>query len=182
MKAFVRAHRLWTPERGALSAEDGLARLSRFSRCCAAVLEEVRRPSAVSPLVVGTASGSSCSPEQVATELGERWQGAEVHLISSGPQTVPASLFEAIAMLERHGEVSWVVVELKAGVELVGAFTLANAPPGRRLALSRSTEAAPPPADHLNPCAAVSSLVVTTPRKSVSIKVGRWLMALESGD
>lgn len=182
MKAFVRAHATWTPERGALSAEDGLADLCRFSRTCAAVLDEIRAPEVKTPLVVGTATGATESPGRVAEELRERWPGSDVHLISSGPETVPGSLLEAMCLLRRCDELSWVVVDLQAGAELVGAFTLAKQAPGRRLSMLRLSDAAEPLAAHLNPCAAVLSLGAAQRDESVSIKVGRWSVALDTTD
>ncbi len=180
MKAFVRALATWTPERGALSAEDGLARLCRFSRTCAAVLDEIRGPEVETPLVVGTATGAAESPRRVAEELRERWPGSDVHLVTSGLETVPASLLEAMCLLTRCDEVSWVVVDLQPGAELVGAFTLANQAPGRRLTMLRMAEAAEPFAAHLNPCAGVLSLGVAPRDEGVSIKVGRWSLALDT--
>lgn len=182
MRAYVRAHVTWTPERGALSAADGLANLCRFSRTCAAVLDEIRAPEVKTPLVVATATGAAASPRRVAEELRERWPGSDVHLITSGLETVPASLLEAMCLLSRYDEVSWVVVDLHAGAELVGAFTLANQAPGRRLTMLRLADAAEPPAAHLNPCAAVLSLGTAQRDESVSIKVGRWSVALDTTD
>lgn len=178
MRAFLRDHLTWTPERGTLSAEDGLANLSRFSRSCAAVLEDIRHPDQTAPVVVGTATGAAESPATIASELAGRWPNTDVHLVSAGVETVPASLLEAIALLRRYEVLSWVVVDLHPGAELVGAFTLANETPGRRLSLSRLAEPAQPPARHLNPCAAVLSLGAARRDESVSIKVGRWSVAL----
>lgn len=181
MKAFVRASVSWTPERGGLSAEDGLADLSRFSRSCAAVLEELRAPDATTPLVVGTASGAPESPSVIVEELRERWPGTSVHVVTAGLETVPASLLEAVSLLGTHGEVSWVVADLQPGAELVRAFTLAETAPGHELTLSRLAEAVPPGDAHLNPCAAVLSLDLMGRDESVSIKVGRWSLALVTG-
>lgn len=180
MRMHVRARVTWTPERGALSAEDGLASLSRFSRTCAAVLDEIRAPGVTTPLVVASATGSTEAPERIARELGERWPGAELHLVTSGLETVPASLLEAMCVLSRHEELSWVVVDLHPGAELVGAFTLGNQAPGRGLTVSRLAEPAPPPAPHLNPCSGVLSLGEAPRDESVSIRVGHWSLALDA--
>jgi len=168
----------WTPERGALSAEDGLGDLSRFGRSCAAVSEWLLVPDASTPVVLGTKTGAAEAANTITDELLGRWPGTRATIVSGGNETVPSSLLQACIELRRSARVVWIVAELHPGAELVSAFLLARTGPAT-LALERLAEPAAPPASHLNPCAAILTLQQRAPSESVSIRVGSWLLTCQ---
>ena len=178
MKASIVDGMWWTPERGALSAEDGLGKLSRFARSCAAVSERILVPDAETPVVLGTKSGAAQAASTITEQLLDRWPGTRLTVVSSGLETVPASLLEACIALRRSPRVLWVVAELHPGAELVAALLLARTG-GATLSIARLPQVAPPPAAHLNPCAAILALERATATESVSIGVGSWLLTRE---
>ncbi len=167
----------WEPERGALSAEDGLGALSRFSRTCAAVVERCWDPAA-SRVIVGTATGASVPAATVLEELGGRWPKATVELVVGGAQTLPTCLIEAAFALEHADAVVCVVTELQPGAELCSVFRLAKTAsmvlelahrPGRRGESASS---------HLNPCAGALALADGIGGGGVSVRVASWSIAL----
>lgn len=172
MKAKLVDAVAWTPERGALSADDGLGALCRFARACAAVSEWMLVPDANTPVVIGTRSGAKLAPPIVEAQLVDRWPGARVSFVSGGLETVPLSLLEALLSLRKSRRVLWVVAELQPGAELVGAFLLERGE-GAGLSLERLPEPTATLAAHLNPCAPVLAL---QSKESVSIRVGSWLL------
>ncbi|MGH1344041.1 MAG: hypothetical protein ACRBN8_20955 [Nannocystales bacterium] len=178
MKAWIADASVWTPEHGALSAEDGLGSLSRFSRTCASIVERVLPPSREVLVILGTSTPPEASPEQTALELKQRWPDCGLEFIVAGAQTLPMSGMDALVSMGHGRTVLWAVVDLKPTAELAAVVRLSSVPTDRRLELTRTDEVAPPPAEHLNSCAGVLSLVDTVGRESVSIKVGPWCLAV----
>ncbi len=168
----------WTPERGVLSAEDGLGSLCRFSRTCVAVVEQLWTPE-VNPVVVGTATGVSTHPGTVLEELGRRWPRASVELVVGGAQTLPASFMEASFALEDAETVLWVVVELQPGAELCSAFRLSRRA-STFLELTRASDSVDPVAPHLNPCAGAVVLADAFGDEGVSVRVASWSISLRA--
>ncbi len=179
MKAWIADASAWTPEHGALSAEDGLGSLSRFSRTCAAVVERILVPNREVLVILGTSTAPSLSPHQIADELQQRWPHTGLELVVAGSQTLPLSGLDALLSVGCGKTVLWAVVDLKPGAELAAVFRLSPVATDRVLELQRIDAAAPPVADHLNSCAAVLSLVDTPGRESVSIKVGSWSLTVK---
>ena len=99
----------WTPERGALSAEDGLGRLSRFARSCVAVGEWLLVPDATTPIVLGTKTGAPEAADTITDALNGRWPGTRSTIICGGFETVPMSLLQACIELRRSPRVLWIV-------------------------------------------------------------------------
>ncbi len=178
MKARVLDAVYWTPERGALSAEDGLGGLSRFVRTCAAITERLRGPDVTSRVVVASCTGAADPPASVASELEARWSGARVSVVSAGVETVPASFLEAAFMLELADVVLWTVVDLFPGAELGASFVLGRASTGPTLELTRLREPEPQPDPHLNPCAPVLRLEAAVGASIPPIRVGSWGLSL----
>jgi len=169
---------VWMPERGALSAEDGLGSLSRFSRTCASLVERVIAPDDEVLVILGTSTKPELSPAEVARELRGRWPGSGVEIVTAGSETLPLSGLDALVSVRPERTVLWTVVDLKPGAELAAVLRLSSVATDRRLEIARTDEVAPPVAEHLNSCAGVLSLVETVGPKSVSIKVGSWSLAV----
>lgn len=180
MKASVHAASAWTPERGVLSAEDGLGQLSRFGRTCAAVVERVGVPDATLPIIVGTRHGATVSPAKVGEELELRWPDAEVSLLHAGADTLPVSLLDACLVLSRWNRVLWTVVDLQPGAELAACILLSRESSRTQILLERLDEPVPGVEPHLNPCAGIVALADAVGVKSVSIKVSSWSLALQT--
>lgn len=178
MKAWLSDAWVWTPERGALSAEDGLASLSRFSRTCAAVVENILVPDVDVLVVLGTSTPPAVSPAEVADELRRRWPGSGLEFVVAGAQTLPLSGLDALVSVGCGRTVLWAVVDLKPGAELAAVIRLSAVATDRSLEILPMDEVAPPVADHLNSCAGVLSLVETVAQESVSIKVGSWSLTV----
>lgn len=178
MKAWVADASVWTPERGTLSAEDGLGSMSRFSRTCAAVVERVLIPDRDVLLVLGTSTAPSTSPTEVVDELRERWPDSGLEIVVAGVQTLPLSSLDALVAVGCGRTVVWAVVDLKPGAELAAVLRLSAVATDTVLEVRQTDEAAPPVADHLNSCAGVLSLVDTVRGESVSIKVDSWSLTV----
>lgn len=178
MKAWVADASVWTPERGALSAADGLASMSRFSRTCAAVVERILVPDRDVLVILGTSTAPSVSPEDVADELRRRWPDSGLEFVVAGAQTLPLSGLDALVSVGCGRTVVWAVVDLKPGAELAAVIRLSETATDTTLEILPTDEVAPPVADHLNSCAGVLSLVETVGRESVSIKVDCWSLTV----
>lgn len=178
MKAWIADASVWTPERGALSAEDGLGKLSRFSRTCAAVVERVLVPDDGVLVILGTSTHVSISPTEVADELRGRWPKAGLEFVVADSQTLPLSGLDAVLSVGCGRTVLWAVVDLKPGAELAAVVRLSEVATDKVLELQQTDEVAPPVPDLLNSCAGILSLVDTPDRKSVSIKVDSWSLAV----
>ncbi|MBV1861018.1 MAG: hypothetical protein KUG77_21555 [Nannocystaceae bacterium] len=178
MRTWIADASVWTPERGAVSAEDGLGALSRFSRTCAAVVERVLIPDRDVLVILGTSTLPTVSATDVARELGARWPGSGLEFVVAGSKTLPLSGLDALASVGCGRTVLWAVVDLKPGAELAAVVRLSRAATNTRLEIARTDELAPPAAEHLNSCAGLLSLVETVDRGSVSIKVDSWSLAV----
>ncbi len=178
MNAWVSDASAWTPERGVLSAEDGLGALSRFSRTCASVVERVTVPDSEVLVILGTSTKPELPPAEVARELKARWPDAGLEIVIAGPDTLPLSGLDALVSVSTSRTVLWTVVDLKPGAELAAVIRLSSIATNRRLEIARTDEVAPAVAEHLNSCAGVLSLVDTVAPQSVSIKVGSWSLAV----
>lgn len=178
MKAWVADASVWTPERGALSAEDGLGSMSRFSRTCAAVVERLLVPDGDVLVILGTSTDPSASPAEVTDELRGRWPGSSLEIVVAGAQTLPLSGLDALASVGCGRTVVWAVVDLKPGAELAAVLRLSAVATDTVLEILPTEEVAPPVADHLNSCAGVLSLLDTVGRESVSIKVDSWSLTV----
>lgn len=178
MKIGVRDAIGWTPERGVLSAEDGLGSMSRFSRTCAALSETIWTPNVDVPVVLGTTNSGDIDPSEALAEVEARW-ASRCALVRAGLQTVPLSLLEARFAMAEQGTALWVVVDLTPGAEVAAAFLLSG-DGGDTLELAATEAAArkPPP---LNPCAGVLQLADVEMGETVSIQVGSWTVARYPG-
>lgn len=178
MKAWVADASAWTPEQGALSAQDGLGALSRFSRTCAAMVERVLFPDGGVLVILGTSEGLSISPTEVADELRGRWPDAGLEIVVAGSQTLPLSGLDALVSVGCGRTVLWAVVDLKPGAELAAVLRLSSVATATVLEIAPTDGVAHRVAAHLNSCAGVLSLIDTVGRESVSIKVGPWSLTM----
>ena len=173
MKAYVRDAIAWTPERGGLSAEDGLGALTRFARTVAATTERCGWPTVGSAIIVGGRDLAGASADEVVRALADRWE-SEVELVTAASNTVPLSLLDALLTVSERGGAWWIVADLSPGAEVVAAFDLSG-DSGCALTLTRTESGTEP----LNPCAGVVRLADGFGRETVSIQVGSWAVALE---
>lgn len=178
MRSWVADASTWTPECGALSAEDGLGALSRFSRTCAAVVERIRIPDADVLVVLGTSTQPQAAPADIATELRGRWRDCGVDLVIAGPDTLPLSGLDALVAAAGPRTVLWAVVDLQPGAELAAVVELSRTATDKRLEIEWTDDVGPPLPNHLNSCTGVLSLLDTVGPQSVSIKVGSWSLAV----
>ncbi|MEM6294063.1 MAG: hypothetical protein AAGA54_22485 [Myxococcota bacterium] len=132
------------------------------------------------PVVLATVSAATPA-SAVHAALSERYPEVPTwSLVHAGDETLPASLLQAQFLAARAGAAIWVLVDLKPAAELAAAAHVDAAENGRQMELSRSADPAAPSAEHLNPCAGALTLLSDSSADSVSIRVGRWAIAVRS--